>query len=100
MYVIQNILVTSSFSYFGRFHVWPPPKKTWTGMPAECLPKGKRGRLSYTIHNEASGARVEVLLKGKAFRVVKLGCDQNGILEVKLWGKNIGYWREIDSSNR
>ena len=44
------------------------------GMPAECLPvEGKpRGRLSYTITDEASGAKVEVLLKARAFRIVKI----------------------------
>jgi len=44
------------------------------GMPAECCPDpGKpRGRLSYTITNEASGAKVEVLLKARAFRIVRL----------------------------
>ena len=49
-------------------------------MPEECLPVGtKRGKLSYTIYNEASGAKVEVLLKAKAFRVVKIArFDRNG----------------------
>ena len=43
-------------------------------MPDECLPvPGKpRGRLSYTITNDASGAKVEVLLKAKAFRIVRV----------------------------
>ena len=46
-------------------------------MPA----KGKkRGRLSYTIDNPSTGAKVEVLLKGKAFRIIKMSVvDQNGI---------------------
>ena len=49
-------------------------------MPEECLPVGtKRGRLSYTIYNEATGAKVEVLLKGKAFRISKIALfDRNG----------------------
>lgn len=44
------------------------------GMPKECMPvEGKkRGRLSYTIEDGSSGAKVEVLLKGKAFRIVKI----------------------------
>ena len=44
------------------------------GMPDECLPvPGKpRGRLSYTISNDASGAKVEVLLKARAFRIVRV----------------------------
>ena len=43
-------------------------------MPNECLPvPGKpRGRLSYTISNDASGAKIEVLLKSRAFRIVKI----------------------------
>ena len=43
-------------------------------MPAECLPVegNPRGRLSYTITNESSGAKIEVLLKAKAFRIVKI----------------------------
>ena len=54
----------------------------WSGMPEECLPHdGKRGRLSYTISNEASGAKVEVLLKGRAFRISKLArFDKTGYL--------------------
>ena len=42
-------------------------------MPKECLPvEGKpRGRLSYTI-TSSSGAKVEVLLKAKAFRIIKM----------------------------
>lgn len=59
--MVCNIIVCSK-------HLGP------AGMPAECLPvEGKpRGRLSYTITNEASGAKVEVLLKAKAFRIVKI----------------------------
>jgi len=52
-------------------------------MPDECLPiPGKpRGRLSYTINNEPSGAKVEVLLKAQAFRIVKLALhDRAGFL--------------------
>ncbi len=43
-------------------------------MPEECLPipDKPRGRLSYTINNASSGARVEVLLKARAFRIVKM----------------------------
>ena len=53
-------------------------------MPAECLPlEGqKRGRLSYTITNSSTGAKVEVLLKAKAFRIVKMApFDKDGYLE-------------------
>ena len=51
-------------------------------MPYECLPyPGKpRGRLSYTI-GDASGVRVEVLLKGHAFRIVKMQKTADGDLQ-------------------
>ena len=43
-------------------------------MPACARPQGyRKGRLSYTICSPTTKARVEVLLKGKAFRVVKVG---------------------------
>ena len=54
-------------------------------MPAECFPPGKRGKLSYTINDPVSSARVEVLLKGRAFRLIKLGVSENGFLD------NLGY---------
>ena len=54
--------------------IWNCRKPFGPGMPDECLPDpGKtRGRLSYTTTNEASGAKVEVLLKARAFRIVRL----------------------------
>ena len=57
------------------------------GMPMECMPvEGKkRGRLSYTIEDGKSGAKVEVLLKGKAFRIVKISViSPNGSLKQDL----------------
>lgn len=43
------------------------------GMPSGALPQGPRkGRLSYTV-SSSNGAKIEVLLKGKAFRIVKIG---------------------------
>lgn len=43
-------------------------------MPTDALPQGvRKGKLSYTVTSAESGAKVEVLLKQKAFRVVKLG---------------------------
>ena len=58
------------------------------GMPAELLPSGKRrGRLSYTVEDKASGAKIEVLLKHHAFRVVR--CAEktpSGILPNKFVG--------------
>lgn len=57
-------------------------------MPSECLPvEGqKRGRLSYTITNASTGAKVEVLLKAKAFRIVKMApFDKDGYLEYDVW---------------
>ena len=59
--------------------------KPFPGMPKECLPvDGKpRGRLSYTI-TSSSGAKVEVLLKAKAFRIVKIAVvSRAGHLESK-----------------
>ena len=48
-------------------------------MPEECMPPEKRGKLSYTIQNSKTAAKVEVLLKHKAFRVVKISVvDHNG----------------------
>ena len=43
-------------------------------MPEECKPMEgkKRGQLSYTIENAKTGAKIEVLLKGKAFRIVRI----------------------------
>lgn len=44
------------------------------GMPEEALPQGQRkGKLSYTIVSPVTNAKIEVLLKGKAFRIVKTG---------------------------
>jgi len=43
-------------------------------MPEHALPQGyRKGRLSYTICSSSTKARVEVLLKQKAFRIVKIG---------------------------
>lgn len=59
------------------------------GMPQECMPhdEQKRGRLSYTISNDASGAKVEVLLKGRAFRIVRMApFDKDGYLERNMQG--------------
>ena len=59
-------------------------------MPAECLPTSvKRGKLSYTIDNmPKSTAKVEVLLKKQAFRIVKISVldpkgNLSGLLCVK-----------------
>ena len=43
-------------------------------MPADALPAAgkKRGKLSYTIEDPGSVAKVEVLLKHQAFRVVRV----------------------------
>lgn len=56
-----------------------PTMYTPVGMPEECMPPEKRGKLSYTIQNSKTAAKVEVLLKHKAFRVVKISVvDHNG----------------------
>ncbi len=44
------------------------------GMPQLALPQGfRKGRLSYTVTSHATGAKVEVLLKQKAFRITLMG---------------------------
>ena len=49
------------------------------GMPDDAKPQNpKRGRLSYTITSPFTKARVEVLLKGRAFRIVKMGVGPDG----------------------
>ena len=54
---------------------------TLPGMPEECMPPEKRGKLSYTIQNSKTTAKVEVLLKHQAFRVVKIAVvDPTGAL--------------------
>ncbi len=53
-----------------------------TGMPERALPQSfRKGRLSYTIIAPSSGAKIEVLLKQKAFRITKVG-EENGKLEI------------------
>ena len=50
------------------------------GMPAEAHPQSaKRGRLSYTLTSSRTGAKIEVLLKQKAFRISKIGQDSEGV---------------------
>lgn len=52
------------------------------GMPAEALPQADRkGRLSYTVVSPVTGAKVEVLLKHKAFRVSKIGCVEGACVK-------------------
>lgn len=51
-------------------------------MPEEAMPQGPRkGRLSYTVTNATTGAKVEVLLKQRAFRLVKVGMQNGCLLE-------------------
>ena len=43
-------------------------------MPTDALPQGvRKGRLSYTVTSAETGAKIEVLLKQKAFRIVRQG---------------------------
>ena len=43
-------------------------------MPACALPQSfRKGKLSYTISSTNTKARIEVLLKQRAFRIVKIG---------------------------
>ncbi|CAL1166175.1 unnamed protein product [Cladocopium goreaui] len=72
------------------------------GMPEECMPPEKRGKLSYTIQNSKTAAKVEVLLKHKAFHVVKISVvDHNGapltppIVKQRSWNDDIAAaWQE------
>lgn len=51
-------------------------------MPTEALPQGARkGRLSYTVTSPSTGAKVEVLLKQRAFRISRVGA-KNGRFEL------------------
>lgn len=55
------------------------------GMPEEALPQGPRkGKLSYTIVSTATNAKIEVLLKGKAFRIVKVGELQGDLFHLSF----------------
>ena len=52
-------------------------------MPEEALPtRGRKGKLSYTVSSE-NEAKVEVLLKGRAFRIIRMG-KVDGLLDEKL----------------
>eukprot|EP00435_Cladocopium_sp_Y103_P018958 s3509_g4.t1 len=58
----------------------PTPGESAAGAVFDVPLRRLRGRLSYTIGNP-SGAKVEVLLKGRAFRIVKIGVhDKQGDL--------------------
>ena len=55
-------------------------QETLGGMPACAYPQGyRKGRLSYTIVSPTTNARIEVLLKGKAFRIQRIG-ERDGYL--------------------
>jgi hypothetical protein len=85
----------------------PKPVAAWFDIPAdipqEAKPQGQRtGRLSYTLA-AANGAKIEVLLKGKALRVSKTAVGMElpakrqmawsgGMEEAWKWAKeNSGY---------
>lgn len=54
------------------------------GMPACAYPQAyRKGRLSYTICSSATGAKVECLLKAKAFRILKVG-ERDGYWASKI----------------
>jgi hypothetical protein len=55
-------------------------------MPPALMPGASRGRLSYTV-TAANGARLEVLLKGQAFKVKAPG--PAGTVAV---GKHVPWW--------
>ncbi len=69
---------------FGLQQVYPA--KMLAGMPMEALPQGPRkGKLSYTIKSAATQAKVEVLLKGKAFRIVQTGSLQGFLPQICMF---------------
>ena len=52
----------------------PTCRKTLEGMPIDALPQtARKGKLSYTVTSPHTGAKVEVLLKQKAFRISRQG---------------------------
>ena len=49
-------------------------QSSMAGMPQMALPQGfRKGRLSYTVTSSTTGAKIEVLLKQKAFRIQAIG---------------------------
>ena len=61
------------------------------GMPHEALPQHHRkGKLTYTVTSAETGAKVEVHLKGKAFRVIKVG-TRNGFSDLRTLGSNFEF---------
>ena len=50
-------------------------------MPESAKPHATRkGRLSYTVTSPTTGAKVEVLIKGKAFRIIKMGSKDGSLV--------------------
>ena len=70
---------------------------TPAGMPKDALPQGPRkGRLSYTVTSTQAGAKIEVHLKGKAFRITKVG-SHDGFLGWKpLSGVHVWAHKRIE----
>ena len=57
-------------------------------MPQLAMPQGfRKGRLSYTVTSAATGAKVEVLLKQKAFRIIVMGQHEG----VSTWSKRMRF---------
>ena len=55
-------------------------------MPLPARPQSeKRGRLSYTVTSPTTGCKVEVLLKGRAFRIKEVGKDAGGALAALVY---------------
>ena len=56
-------------------------------MPQLAMPQGfRKGRLSYTV-TSATGAKVEILLKQKAFRIISMGQHEG----VSTWSKKMRF---------
>lgn len=58
------------------------------------VPGKTRGRLSYTVGDQ-SGVRVEVLLKGRAFRIVKMPKNSDGNLNEKPSRKHLRFHEAV-----
>ena len=68
-----------------------------TGMPSDALPQSiRKGKLSYTVTSPHTGAKVEVHLKGKAFRIIKVGTKDGCLVSTNLEFYSLGQPSERD----
>ena len=100
---------TQSCSYdmlWHSMHVSEWHVQLFWGMPEEARPqRGRKGRLSYTIEHE-NGCKIEVLLKGRAFRITRAGRNAEGlcrvfsrvglIQKVKIYVLRMSWWSQAN----